>query len=99
MKYVLNSFREGFRVSNGVRGTEIIGERVGKEVVMQQYPREPVETSWMKRSRKTYGKMDHSVLSVVTRPSGETSRIVQTERFVFMLDKEMCDLYVYKYAG
>jgi len=43
--------------------------------------------------------MDHSVLSVVTRPSGETSRIIQTERFVFMLDKEMCDLYVDKYAG
>ena len=42
---------------------------MGKEVVMQQCPREPVETSWMRRSRKTYGKMDHSVLSVVTHPS------------------------------
>lgn len=71
---------------------------MGKEMVMQQCPRELVETSWMKRSRKIYGRMDHSVLSVVTRPSGESSRIVQTERFVFMLHKEMCDLYADKYA-
>lgn len=72
---------------------------MGKEVVMQQCPREPVEISWMRRSRKTYVKMGHSVPSVVTRPSGESSRIVQTERFVFMLHKDMCDLYVDKYAG
>ena len=48
----------------------------------------------MKRSRNANGKVDYSVLSVATRPSGESSRIVQIERFVFMLDREICDLYV-----
>jgi hypothetical protein len=38
--------------------------------------------------------MYHSVLNAVTRPSGESSRIVQIERFMFMLDREICALYV-----
>ena len=43
--------------------------------------------------------VDHSVLSVVTCPSGESNRIVHIERFVFVLDKEMCHLYVETYVG
>jgi hypothetical protein len=33
MKYVLNYFTEGFRVTNEVLGVEIIGECMRKEVV------------------------------------------------------------------
>lgn len=50
----------------------------------------------MDEESRNYGKMDHSVLCVVTRSSGESIGIAQIERFLFMLDKEICGLYVDK---
>jgi hypothetical protein len=38
---------------------------VEKEVVMQQYPRKPVETSWMKRNRNTYVMMDRFIRAII----------------------------------